>query len=85
MSNPISDIDLNNPLTHIRFIQDSIDTIKSLVENFSNTEEEKYDIERNIQYVNYMLSKESIAKHITANDLASHKATVANALTVINQ
>jgi hypothetical protein len=69
-------IDLNDPLTNINFIRDSVSVINSILASFNNTEDEKYDLNRNIDYIEHVFKKSLNESDLSEEELASIKKTI---------
>jgi len=61
--------DLENPVKHIQLMMDSVLYINNRLETFYNTEKERADIQRNVDYLKIMLNKNFILQNINQSQL----------------
>lgn len=76
--------DLDNPVKHIERMMDSVVYITSRLETFYNTDQERQDIQRNIDYLKLMITKDFIVQNITESELSQVNSAIDNGEITLN-
>lgn len=84
INNILSPQNIITPEKQIQSIDDSINYINNRLVSYYNTEQEKADIQRNLDHVNLMLSNESLLTLISEEKLLQYKDTIYQAEARIN-
>lgn len=74
---------LQSPTQQIELMLDSVNYINSRLETYYNTEPERIDIQRNKEYLDIMLAKNSIIDNITPEQLLLVQQAIDKASSVL--
>lgn len=75
--------DLENPQKHIPLMMDSVSYIEDRLSTYYGTDKEKDDIQRNLEYLQVMLSKSFIVSNLTQEQLLSINTAIDRASSIL--